>query len=334
MRLVQIRHARHGRKVAVVEEPELVVLHYFNSVFQLAQRAISQGQSLQSVVDQHLSQHRLSYDAIYQGKAEWQLLPPFDHPADPLHCLISGTGLTHKASADNRDRMNKAQVSGQLTDSMKMYQWGVAGGRPAAGEIGVQPEWFYKGNGTGLRAHGEALERPAYANDGGEEPELAGLYIISDAGEVFRIGFATGNEYSDHVMERKNYLYLAPSKLRSCSLGPELVVTSEVPGVKGKVSVVRDGAAIWSADIQSGESNMAHSIANLEYHHFKYANHRVPGQAHIHFFGADAFSFGGGVSLIDGDIMEVSWQGFGRPLRNPLLVSDKPERLLTIRSLS
>ncbi len=52
---------------------------------------------------------------------------------------------------------------------------------------------------------------------------------------------------------------------------------------------------------------MAHSLANLEYHHFKYANHRVPGQAHVHFYGADAFSFGEDVRLQDGDRMEVRW---------------------------
>ena len=39
-----------------------------------------------------------------------------------------------------------------MTDSMRMFQWGVEGGRPAEGEIGIAPEWFYKGNGSMLRA--------------------------------------------------------------------------------------------------------------------------------------------------------------------------------------
>ena len=63
---------------------------------------------------------------------------------------------------------------------------------------------------------------------------------------------------------------------------------------------------------------MNHTVANLEHHHFKYAAHRRPGDTHIYFFGADAFSFGEGFELRDRDIMEVEMPGFGRPLRNPL----------------
>ena len=333
MRLVQITHPGHGRKVALVDGAELHVLHYFRSVFGLAQRAVHEGTSLEELVQRYLGQNKLDYDPVYRGEGEWRLLPAFDHPADPMHCLISGTGLTHKASAENRERMHQAEARGDLTDSMKMYQWGEAGGRPPAGEIGVQPEWFYKGNGAMLRAHGEPLELPPYANDGGEEPEVAGLYLIGDGGEVYRVGFAAGNEYSDHVMERKNYLYLAPSKLRSCSIGPELVVTRDFNDIRGRVAVYRGGEEIWGADVKTGEANMAHSLANLEYHHFKYANHRVPGQVHIHYFGTGAFSFGSGLVLADGDVMEVAWQGMGRALRNPLAVAEKPEQLIPIRAL-
>lgn len=333
MRLVQIQHPSHGRKVALVEKEDLTILHYFTSIFALAQRAIHESLTLEAVVEKHLGQNKLDYTPIYRGEAEWQLLPAFDHPTDPLHCLLSGTGLTHKASAENRERMHQAEAQGNLTDSMKMYQWGATGGKPKPGEIGVQPEWFYKGNGSNLRAHGEPLDLPAYANDGGEEPEIAGLYIISKEGKVFRVGFATANEYSDHVMERKNYLYLAPSKLRTSSIGPEVVVTSDFQDIPGRVSIYREGSDIWSADVKTGEANMAHSLANLEYHHFKYPSHRVPGQVHIHYFGTGAFSFGSGVVLADGDVMEVSWEGMGRPLRNPLRVIDKPETLIDIQPL-
>ena len=51
----------------------------------------------------------------------------------------------------------KAEV---VTDSMKMFNWGVKGGRPAAGEIGIAPEWFYKGTGTVLRGPFEPLVVP------------------------------------------------------------------------------------------------------------------------------------------------------------------------------
>ena len=138
-------------------------------------------------------------------------------------------------------------------------------------------------------------------------------------GTPFRVGFATSNEFSDHVMERRNYLYLAPSKLRNCSIGPELVIASEFKNIQGTVQVMRADKVIWAQEIQSGEDNIVHSLGNLEYHHFKYANHRQPGMVNIHFMGADAFSFGAGLQLQDGDLMEVNWEGMGRPLQNPVL---------------
>jgi hypothetical protein len=95
----------------------------------------------------------------------------------------------------------------------------------------------------------------------------------------------------------------------------------------------RDGNVVWTHAIQSGEEHMAHSLANLEHHHFKYPSHRVPGQAHVHFFGSAAFSFGAGVALADGDVMEVAWEGLGRPLKNVLRIEQKPEALVVPQSL-
>ena len=103
---------------------------------------------------------------------------------------------------------------------MKMFRWGVEGGKPRRGQIGTPPEWFYKGSGTILRAHGEPLDVPPYAEDGGEEAEIAGIYFIDADGQPRRIGMATGNEFSDHVFEKKNYLNLAGSKLRTCCARP------------------------------------------------------------------------------------------------------------------
>ena len=177
---------------------------------------------------------------------ERRLLPPLDHP-DAARWLITGTGLSHLGSAAARDSMHVKlkQDEAQLTDSMKMFKWGMEGGKPAAGEIGVQPEWFYKGDGSCVVAPEQALELPAYALDGGEEVEVVGCYVIGDNGEPLRVGFALGNEYADHVMERQNYLYLAHSKLRQCSYGPELLL-GELPASVRAARLLRDGKAIWS----------------------------------------------------------------------------------------
>ena len=134
-------------------------------------------------------------------------------------------------------------------------------------------------------------------------------------------------------MEKKNYLYLAPSKIRNCAIGPELVIDIDFDDIIGKVGIIRETESMWRRTIKTGEKNMAHSLSNLEYHHFKYANHRQPGQVHIHFFGADAFSFGEGWVLQDGDMMEVQWEGLGRPLKNYLVVDEGEEHMVSVQTM-
>jgi len=120
-----------------------------------------------------------------------------------------------------------------------------------------------------------------------------------------------------------------------CSLGPELVVGGEFDAVAGEVRIERAGKTIWSKAVATGEKNMCHSLANLEHHHFKFEGHRQPGDVHVHFFGAHSLSFGDGVVLEDGDWMEVRYDGFGRPLRNPIQVEPKSaDRRVAVHSLA
>jgi hypothetical protein len=323
MRFVQLK-AGDARRLALVEEPKLRLLRNFDSLYALAQAAIESGVKLTTHAGNHVSDVSLDYEQIYQGITDWKLIPPIDHPDEPARCLVSGTGLTHFGSARDRQAMHLAKEE-ELTDSMKMFQWGMEAGRPALGEIGIAPEWFYKGNGFAVHAHKEPLLVPPYAEDGGEEAEIAAAYLIGPAGQPFRIGMAQGNEFSDHRFEKRNYLNLAGSKLRTCSLGPEFVIDPDFHAVPGKVSIHREGFEFWSQTIASGEQEMAHSLRNLEYHHFKFALHRRPGDVHIHFLGAHSLSFGQGLHLKSGDIMSIQFEGFGRPLQNPVLVaSEKP----------
>ena len=334
MRLVQITNGRE-RRVSMVdgETLRLIDARRCADVYSLAMKAAESGQGLRSLVYDAVGEERLEYAALYEGTSPWKLLPSFDHPADPARCMVSGTGLTHKASAENRAAMHKDAPT-EVTDSMRMYQMGLEAGRPEAGAIGVQPEWFFKGNGFALRAHGEPLAIPSYGWDGGEEPEIAGVYVIGPNGQPYRVGLTVGNEFSDHRMERKNYLYLAPSKLRNCSIGPELTVGEvQFEDVPGTVVVYREREVLWRKEIWTGEKNMSHAVANLEHHHFKYEAHRRPGDAHVHFFGTDAFSFGEGVDLQAGDVMEVSFPQFGKALRNPLRIEKEAERLVGVKVL-
>ncbi len=251
-----------------------------------------------------------------------QLLSPIDH-SDTAHLHITGTGLTHLGSASARDAMHKKlDGTGEetLTDSMKMFRMGLLGGKPKSGETGVQPEWFYKGTGTGLIAPGAPLPSPDFALDGGEEPEIAGVYLIGADGTPFRLGFALGNEFSDHVTERQNYLYLAHSKLRPAAIGPELLIGDLPKDCRGTSRILRNGAVLWEKPFLSGEDNMSHTIANLEHHHFKYALFRQPGDVHVHLFGTATLSFADGIATQPGDVFEISVPEFGLPLSNPLSI--------------
>ena len=331
-RLIQIQNGAR-RRVAVVEEPRARLVEEFDSVYAIAWVAIAERMEFTKLIANRAGNETLDYDAIYKGESEWRLLPPADHPGEPARCLVSGTGLTHLGSAKNRDDMHQTKLADTATDSMRMFQWGAEGGRPKPGQIGVAPEWFYKGTGTILRAHGDPLETPAFAEDGGEEAEVAGVYLVGPDGRPWRIGLAAGNEFSDHRFERRNYLNLAGSKIRTCSIGPELVVGGEFQSVPGRVKIERGGKTIWAKEICTGEKEMTHSLGNIEHHHFKFETHRRPGDVHVHFFGAHSLSFGDNVQLEDGDVMEIAWEGFGRALRNPVKVVKEPATLVEARCL-
>jgi hypothetical protein len=330
IRLVQLQHARQGRKVAMAEAQRLRILNGVDSIYRLALTALAVGKTLEETAQKELGTDLIEYDPVHAGASEWRLLPAFDHPDEPARCLVTGTGLTHKKSAQNRQAMHTEQKpAAALTDSMRMYQSGLEGGRPAPGQIGVAPEWFYKGCGTILRAHGQPLDVPAFGMDGGEESEVAGAYLIDAHGVPRRVGLVLANEFSDHKMERLSYLHLAPSKLRTCAIGPELIVNGDFQDARGAVRILRGRESVWSQTFTTGETNMSHSVANLEHHHFKYEAHRRPGDVHIHFFGADAFSFGAGIELADGDVMEIELAGFGRALRNPIRIDRSTPKLVT-----
>lgn len=333
MRLVQFKDRTGSRRVGAILE-DGATLHVLSGVthtYELALAAARDGLSLEACAGKRIGPETASYDEV---ASERRLLPPFDHP-DPYHCLITGTGLSHLGSAAARDSMHVKlkQSEAEMTDSMKMFKWGVEGGKPAQGGIGVAPEWFYKGDGRCVVAPEAPLELPAYALDGGDEVEIVGLYVIGDGGEVLRAGFALGNEYADHVMERQNYLYLAHSKLRQCSYGPELLI-GKLPGsVSGHARLLRDGREIWAEDWLSGEDNMCHSIGNLEHHHFKYRGFRQPGDVHVHYFGAATGSFTKKIETKIGDVFEIGSPQFGRPLRNPLGPARDTNELVTVRTL-
>jgi hypothetical protein len=324
MRLIQFLNGQRQPRIGRINQDgtRVSTLAKYRSTYELANAAIAAGVTLESLVASLVTEGEESYlDLLTSAR----LMPPLTHP-DPAHCLVSGTGLTHLGSAATRDSMHhQAELPGEgaaaVTDSMQMFRWGIDGGRPSGQRPGVQPEWFYKGDGDTVVASGQPIVAPEFALDFGEEPELVGLYVIAADGRPMRLGFAIGNEFSDHVTERQNYLYLAHSKLRFCGVGPELL-SGPLPSDLEGTSRIRRGAVVrWEKPFLTGEANMSHSLANLEYHHFKYPQHRRPGDVHLHFFGTATLSFADNIRVEPGDVFEVDLPALGAPLINPLVVT-------------
>lgn len=325
-RLLQHRDADGHRRVIWAEGDKAWFLDRIATVRELALGAIADGHSLADAAQARRSDELVDLAAAL---ADGRLLPAIDHP-DAARLMLAGTGLTHLGSAAGRDAMHRAAAHGE-TDTMRMFREGVERGKPADGEAGAQPEWFYKGDGQSLVGPGAPLTAPAFALDGGEEPELAGVYLIGDDGTPWRLGFALANEFSDHVTERHNYLWLAHSKLRQAALGAELLLGGCPGDLRGSSRIVRAGETIWEKPFLTGEDNMSHSLANLETHHFKYAAFRRPGDIHVHFFGTATLSFADDVRTQAGDVFEIEAAPFALPLRNPLATA--PAAPFRVRSL-
>lgn len=330
MHIIQFLDGDGERAVGVLRDGKVTTIAGYRRVTDIALAAANGGKSIAAIAAS-ASGSSTSFDTLVK---ESRVLSPVDHE-DPAHCIVTGTGLTHLGSAAARDEMHKkAQAAtGNETDSIKMFNMGLKGGKPSGGNAGVQPEWFYKGDGSMVVAPFADMPSPAFALDGGEEPEIAGLYWIAPNGVPCRLGYALGNEFSDHVTERQNYLYLAHSKLRCCSIGPALL-TGELPQhVEGMSRILRDGKVAWQKPFVSAEGNMSHTLANLEYHHFKYDVFRRPGDIHIHFFGTATLSIADNFTTKEDDIFEIESSTFGPPLRNRLAVTPAPFRYGGVKAL-
>lgn len=316
MRIIQFEKEDGLRCVGKVVQERVYLLNGINTTHELAIKAIEEGRKLSDLVNELSSDNYYNYESLIINN---KVLPPIDH-SDSAHCIIAGTGLTHLASASARDHMHQcdSKKKTELTPSLQMFQWGLEGGKPVNGKPGAQPEWFYKGDGDVVVKPGGSFRIPEFAKDGGEEPEVVGIYVIGNDGYPYRLGFALGNEATDHIMEKMNYLYLAHSKLRDCSYGPELLIGDLPRHLEGSVRIRRNDEVIWEKQFLTGEDNMCHSISNLEYHHFKYNQFLRPGDVHVQFMGTSVASFADGVRTEDGDVFEIEVPEFGKPLINSI----------------
>ena len=324
--LSQLRDLNGSRRVALSDAAGSVLIPGARTVYGLVQQAIAAGVGLTEWIRARGRGEPVDLlGALDQGR----ILAPIDHP-DPAHCHLSGVGLSHFGRPEEVEAMRAAAGEG-ASDMVRMFMMGLEGGRPAPGDVGVQPEWFYKGDGDSLVGPGAELVSPDFALDGGEEPEIAGIYVIGPDGTPLRLGVCLANEFSDHVMKNANYHWVAHSKVRPAALGPELLTGSIPSDIRGQVSVLRGQATLWTAPFETGEANMMYSIDNLERHLFKYAPFRRPGDVHVHFFGCAMLSHLDGVKAEPGDVFEIAAAPFKLPLRNPMALASPTH--VTVRTL-
>jgi hypothetical protein len=127
MRLIQFREGGQ-RFVARVEGPRAHVIAGVNATRELAGVALREGSSLEQAATRLGIAREVDYSGLL---ANGQVLPPIDHP-DGAHCLVTGTGLTHVGGAAARNEMHKKAdaATGNETDSIKMFNLGLKGGKP------------------------------------------------------------------------------------------------------------------------------------------------------------------------------------------------------------
>lgn len=131
-----------------------------------------------------------------------------------------------------------------------------------------------------------------------------------------RLGLTTGNEFADPALFAQDARLYSHSKLRTCAIGPELVLDADYGDIRGSVRVERRGQVVWTRDVITGQDHSQFTLNEMEHLHFQYSAHRIPGDVHVHYLGGSTSSYADGIRLDHGDHVVMEWQGLGRPLRN------------------
>jgi hypothetical protein len=124
-RLIQIKKGS-VRRVRLVDEPHVRLLDGCSSTYELAQIAIGVLKKLSEVAHQRRQSDKLDCELIYTGRSEWQMLPAID----PLQVSSLLPYLRHWITMH-------ATVTEDL-DRMKMFPWGVEGGRLLMNPVRVE----------------------------------------------------------------------------------------------------------------------------------------------------------------------------------------------------
>jgi hypothetical protein len=178
------------------------------------------------------------------------------------------------------------------------------------------PKWFFKGFGSWLRVPGEPLVVPAEPVALIEEPEIALVYVNDDRGEPHYAGYTFGNDLCDIGLHRRNPAYNPYCKLCDTSITPWLFLDAPPQVVNGRVTIVRDGEAVWSGPFDCGLDALYYRLEDMADHLFTYPALRRPGMVNYVLLGADSASFHDGFRIADGDRLDIEFTSHGVRLSN------------------
>ena len=167
---------------------------------------------------------RLDSESLLENTSNQEqphLLSPITAPKDsPQKLRVWLAGVTHADSAKLRE-IEAKQATG---DSINVYDLKYR--ECAQGGI---PELFSKSD-SNLVSHGGTISRPPTTVRLVPETELVTVYGLNQEGQVERLGYTGGNDFTDNGIEAANPLNLPQAKNwhgGCASLGPIMVTTTE-----------------------------------------------------------------------------------------------------------
>ena len=205
--------------------------------------------------------HKLSENTSDLSKPH--LISPVTPPQGSPHLMrIWLAGVTHEDSAKLREIEAKQATGDAVNVYDQKYRECARGGIP---------ELFSKSDPYSLVGHGGAISRPTDTLRLVPETELVSIYGCNDSGQIERLGYTGGNDYTDNGIEAENPLNLSQAKNWShgcASLGPILVTESEFDNKSVTVSceILRDGDRVGYKTGQTGQQhlNMPDGLFHLE----------------------------------------------------------------------
>lgn len=145
--------------------------------------------------------------------------------------------------------------------------------------------WFYKGNGSLLKTHGEALNIPYHALSIACEPGIVCIYMVDPFGKLRFVGFTLGNDVHDPLLGNLDSPDALQASLRDCAIAPAMILGEMHCRLSIDARIERQDAQIscreYVIDLKEWQALRRCTQAFLEQHE----QFLQPGMVHYVFHG-------------------------------------------------